>query len=134
MILKSITLLDIYKIEDNKRYEYLYGVNCKRFLFIDVRYAIRFQSNLPHWWWSEIQKQMLRSGFYFEDLLESGLLDIGMGVLFIRPFGAEEEKAYGKGNWEFLCDEAVVMQQELVTEYELQHGSVNLSKYSLFAN
>ncbi len=135
MKLKKIELLNIEKGDGG--YEYIYGAfGISLFLFKKF-YKITFTSDLPHWWWSEIQKQMVRKKIYFEDLLDkrNEKLDIGMGKVQCIPFTKEDEYIYGVSlqRWKVLLNKAVDKQKELSDDYKDEHGEVDLTKYSLFS-
>lgn len=112
----------------DKKCIYVYAVLAKSF-FKKKFIKILFESQLPHYWWSEIQKTMVKNKLFFEDLVKSKSVSLDIGILYFNYFNTDDLKKYGTDlrNWKILKDTAVKKQMELCEEYNAQHGSPDLS-------
>jgi len=134
MKLKRVDFLDIVK--EGNQYRYIYGVYGTSF-FSKKYYKFTLFADRPQWWWSEIQKQMIKQNTLFEDVLGKGSIDIGMGKIQCTPFSDEDFGIYGTDlhQWKKTFKEkAIDKQMSFSHEYTAQNGDVDLTDYGLFSD
>ncbi|MEE9215583.1 MAG: hypothetical protein V3U54_12585 [Thermodesulfobacteriota bacterium] len=126
MRLHNLVLVDIQGEADN--FTYIYAVLAKSF-FKKKFLKYTFNSKLPHYWWTEIQKNMMNKKIFFEDLTENQPTDLGIGTLTYTTFSKEDLNKYGEDvqNWKALRDVAVDNQLKLSREYNDKYGIPDLS-------
>lgn len=125
MKLKKLNLVEI-------RYDsefYTYAVSATSF-FKKHSFAFVFRSTVPHFWWSEIQKEMVKLGLMFEKLQKGKKEKINIGTLEYRDFSKEELSKYGKNpaEWKDFLEVAIRKQKELEEEYSDKYESPDLNK------
>lgn len=133
MKLRKLRFWDIEKRKDD--YIYTYGVYATS-LFKKLYFKLVFESKLPHFWWSEIQKMHLNQGYYFEDLVKGKPLDIKIGKLTYLDLTDEDIIRFSKNpeNWESKLAEAIEKQQALEDEYNEIHGVPDLKGTGLLSD
>lgn len=126
MKLHNLELVEMKSNDDN--YIYIYAVLAKSF-FKKKYLKFIFNSDLPHYWWTEIQKVMTRNNLYFEDLTENEPVDLEIGTFSYSQFSDKDLSKYGTtvNGWRKLRKEAVVTQRAFVNTHNEKHGEPDLS-------
>lgn len=126
MKLLNLELVEIKP--EGKKYIYIYAVLAKTF-FKKKFIKFIFESQLPHYWWSEIQKAMMNNKIFFEDLTENKPMQLDIGTLFYTYFTEDDLKKYGNSvaEWKVLKEDVIKIQLKLSEEYDAQYGSPDLS-------
>ena len=121
MKIKQIHMLDIEK--EGNGFKYTYGIFATSF-FSKKYLKCVFKSQVPHFWWTEIQQSMISSGIYFEDLLDGRPKEINMGTVEVHYFSDEDIRKYGTDvfKWHQGVSEVMGNAQPFREEYEAKHG------------
>lgn len=113
----KITLIDMY-YQDGK-YTYVYFWDTKK---------VEFISNIPHLWWTEIDKMLLNENY---DLATISILNkpvkLKYGNISICKFSEKEEHKYNNfENIETLLNNAIGKQMALSEAYNKEYGHPDL--------
>lgn len=132
--LKSFTLVDIYK--KNNEYTYTYLLYSKK-IFKKLFFKFQFISRLPFYNFTDIMKVMANEGYYFEDLINKNI-KISIGNLSVNFFSDSDSIKYSTdyNNWKSThFDNAFEKQQKYNEEYDSKHGHPsNLGLYDAYNN
>jgi len=123
--------VNFLNIELNQgKYVYTYGFANKLFFIFKIYYKFTFVLDLPHYWFTELEKLLIENGFTFDVTPKNKELKLDrIGTYRYDYFTLEDHDKYGKNvnQWQHLTDEAVKEQIKLCNEYEKLHGMPDLS-------
>ncbi len=127
MKLQNLELVEM--ISKNEKFIYVYAVLAKSF-FRKKIIKLSFESELPHYWWSEIQRTMINNKIFFENLVENKNIVLDIGTLSFDYFDGNDLKKYGDSvnAWKDLKKIAIETQMKFCKEYDSKYGIPDLSR------
>ncbi len=128
MRLHKLDFVDIFK--EGEKYIHVYAVFAKSF-FKKHYLKFTFVSDLPHYYWTDVQKTMTRDKLYFEDLVEGKPTKLEIGTIRYAHFVDDDFQQFGTDldNWKRLLDDALDKQKVFQDEYNEKFGSPELPDY-----